>query len=517
MTTLIPKFDLKDGGATPTGAINRTIFEKLSDTISVKDFGAVGDGTTNDTVSLQAALDYAVANTCVLTFPPGVYKTTAELLVSSGQYLTIKGINSSFDGINNATISYAGAVDPTKAVLKIDSLSRVSIEGIQLYAASKAGAAFICLPDTAGKYAAYGWTFKNVTFAGATSSGFYIGGTSNGARFNFTSCSFYTNKYGFYTTNQNALNHNFQSCSFDNAINTVDSVGIYMGAGSFSATSCEFSGNYTDVYLAVIGSCSMIGCYTEQSRQFVYTTNATGGSLSLINCICSSFPWAWWKQAEGTRTQPANDVSQWAAISWDRQTSSLTMTGCQFIDPYNGGTTGSIAPTSITGNQVCVLVRNGVSAPVNMNNFGSYFQNGVNSFTAFNLNIPYGTGGSYLYQRTARMNYVYGSAPGQDISGAISLSNIPASVYYFNPSGSATITPATSLVQIGDRSTYIFTQKNASANTITFNSSLVSGGTSGVFSPTTGTNAVSSITFEFTGNATYPWVETGRALNLQHV
>jgi hypothetical protein len=53
MTTLIPKFDLKDGGFTPTGAVNRPINEKLSDFVSVKDFGAVGDGVVNDRNAIQ--------------------------------------------------------------------------------------------------------------------------------------------------------------------------------------------------------------------------------------------------------------------------------------------------------------------------------------------------------------------------------------------------------------------------------------------------------------------------------
>ena len=44
--------------STGTGAVARTTQAKLRDTINAKDFGATGDGITNDTTTIQAALDY---------------------------------------------------------------------------------------------------------------------------------------------------------------------------------------------------------------------------------------------------------------------------------------------------------------------------------------------------------------------------------------------------------------------------------------------------------------------------
>lgn len=73
MTTLIPKFDLKNGGSTPTGAVNRPINQKLEETVSVKDFGAVGDGITDDTAACQAALNASLT----VVFPPGTYLVSA--------------------------------------------------------------------------------------------------------------------------------------------------------------------------------------------------------------------------------------------------------------------------------------------------------------------------------------------------------------------------------------------------------------------------------------------------------
>jgi hypothetical protein len=79
MTTLIPQFDLKNGGATPTGAINRPINQKLAEIVSVKDFGAIGDGVTDDTAAIQAALN----SEKIVFIPQGTYLCTSALTSTS--------------------------------------------------------------------------------------------------------------------------------------------------------------------------------------------------------------------------------------------------------------------------------------------------------------------------------------------------------------------------------------------------------------------------------------------------
>jgi hypothetical protein len=62
-----------------TGATTRTLDSKLADMISVKDFGAIGDGVANDTDALQAALDASIGKS--LYVPPGTYRTIAALRI----------------------------------------------------------------------------------------------------------------------------------------------------------------------------------------------------------------------------------------------------------------------------------------------------------------------------------------------------------------------------------------------------------------------------------------------------
>jgi hypothetical protein len=73
------------------GAVARTVQTKLRDTVSVKDFGAVGNGATNDTAAFQAALDAIKARGGgEVVIPQGTYLITSTLLYD-GQRFNIRG------------------------------------------------------------------------------------------------------------------------------------------------------------------------------------------------------------------------------------------------------------------------------------------------------------------------------------------------------------------------------------------------------------------------------------------
>jgi Pectate lyase superfamily protein len=91
-----------DYTASGTGAVTRTSAAKFSDIVSVKDFGAVGNGLTNDTIAIQNAL----AASKSLYIPKGVYLISSALrltqyhtLIGAGQASVLKANSSSFNVI----------------------------------------------------------------------------------------------------------------------------------------------------------------------------------------------------------------------------------------------------------------------------------------------------------------------------------------------------------------------------------------------------------------------------------
>ena len=61
------------------GAVVRTMQDKAREVVSVKDFGAVGDGVTDDTAAIQAAVTHCFSAGDHLYWPDGAYLTAASI------------------------------------------------------------------------------------------------------------------------------------------------------------------------------------------------------------------------------------------------------------------------------------------------------------------------------------------------------------------------------------------------------------------------------------------------------
>lgn len=91
--------------AIPGQDIVRTLQAKLDETVSVRDFGAAGNGVIDDTAAINRALfqlycrDDAEPSRRILLFPAGKYIVTGELLIPP--YATLVG-----EGMNGSVIQY---------------------------------------------------------------------------------------------------------------------------------------------------------------------------------------------------------------------------------------------------------------------------------------------------------------------------------------------------------------------------------------------------------------------------
>jgi hypothetical protein len=110
-------FRQSDSGGNLAGSVGRTVHQKLQEYVSVKDFGAIGDGVTDDTLAFNSAISFSSSSTngVGITIPRGTYRITAALntitkpLNWAGEGRSITRIN--FENCNGFNYDLSGGVN----------------------------------------------------------------------------------------------------------------------------------------------------------------------------------------------------------------------------------------------------------------------------------------------------------------------------------------------------------------------------------------------------------------------
>lgn len=97
-----------------TGSVNTNVAAKLSQYISVADFGAVGDGATDDSAAVQKAFDYIAPLGGTLFFPRGKYLFGSQVVINR-TYGSYPG--GDFIGERNLIVSGYGAEIRTQGAI----------------------------------------------------------------------------------------------------------------------------------------------------------------------------------------------------------------------------------------------------------------------------------------------------------------------------------------------------------------------------------------------------------------
>lgn len=231
-----------------TGGVATNVEIKLSEYVSVKDFGAVGDGVADDTAAIQAAIDYAQSQTSArdVFFPAGQYRTTASLTVGEEKNIRLKGEGFTFTG-SEIYADFAGAI---------------------FYASN-----------------AQTWAAENLVFKGdgvtAGTYGIKIDTTAGSAQvyMTFRNCTFNNLDYGVYLSNAFACR--FENCEFAE----IASVALEIAGGSgciFNSLVVELCNGY-GLKVDGIGH-TFNGSYFENNAQ-----NNSGEREIVVEGTCHVF------------------------------------------------------------------------------------------------------------------------------------------------------------------------------------------------------------------------------------
>lgn len=313
--TLTGTLDLDNGGtgATTAAGARAALGVTALGWVNVKDYGAVGDWSTDDTTAVQNAINYLQSNRINSTalgggamgtiyFPRGRYMVTG-LTITSGVGLKFQGdgMYASSLEMNSASATMVGVT--TWVGLSLEDMAFINNSATAW--TSQTSKCFALDPTSGGTYL-YGKHCLFINFGDL----FNVSGSVNGDTFAFDQCVFRQANNAWKTANLQAIIHKFTGCVFGNistgCINTT-------GSGVFHLDSCNIVGDGSVFYLTpTAASFGLNSTYTATNCKMEWTAS----NPTWVRCTASS-----------------------AAV--DYPTASFVFTGCAM-----GGGTGGSATTA---------------------------------------------------------------------------------------------------------------------------------------------------------------------------
>lgn len=243
-----------------TGAVPRTVQSKLQDEVSVKDFGAVGDGVTDDYAAIQAAINSGARR---ILFPGGKYICNSTLTITGVRGLILEGDGAALlaggTGYTGTTeIIFDGAPSGSDGIVLTDFIG-VSIENmlIRMRRGGAGGGKALYL------YNGHDYNLKNLKVdlsVGASGAGIVLGNGS-GATSTFVG--------------------HIQNCK---VMAGASCPGIYANFGtSLTFTACYVIGGWMQIDGMVYTS--VISCAVDASPLYGYLIN---GSSNLVFDACGA-------------------------------------------------------------------------------------------------------------------------------------------------------------------------------------------------------------------------------------
>lgn len=289
-------------------------------------YGAKGDGSTDDTAAIQAALN-TVANGVTIYFPPGTYKVSSTLVIPNPGYrptaITLLGHGAT------TVLAWYGASGGTLITNPGCALSQFI--GLKLDGRGIAAVGF----DNNNVYFDSESRWKHMGFYNFTTSGLQTNptATTSLAEASLENCVFNTCGSGLKITKYNDYDFTVAGCDFINC-----GYGINCTHGNFYARDCYFQGStIADIYGdGTEHGCSVRRCVSYGAVQFISYASAVA-PLDVQDCYVSGW----------TSTGGAISQSSWGHAP-------LVLHNNSFVNPPN-----SAAPVRcLSGTSQPVLVCN---------------------------------------------------------------------------------------------------------------------------------------------------------------